>query len=459
MVKYKLKIEALIAVRKKHEFYDLSGSGGSNNNKHIYYNNNRQADDNAIENDDDFEDNDKTLIVKKIRFKNSDIDDIYAARILKTKGGEVPGEELGKFMKEIEILKMLDGEQLMRLANEDIDDESLVILQDINNINSGLDVAAVTASCKVKSKYIIITFNYNNNICTIAIGIRIDVKGETVFCYHGPTYYPAQILDTKINYIGGTVGPQYFIHYKGWNKKWDEWVPEDRIFEMTQERINDLNNNNNMMARNRTISTESSSSSPAPKGFSIDQDLTDDERSKPNNYKNGLPIEIIQFNGKFLTRTTKHKIQINISDERMVKLADEWQWITKNQMLVIPLPCGKTVNHILDEFLEYKMEKFGGNKSPGSNLKRTTQECELMETIDGIKIYFNEVLPISLLYRFERQQYVELVDRYPDHQPASIYGAEHLMRLIVKLPALVSKVQMKEEKAQQIQEVFQELYW
>ncbi|CAJ0635783.1 7949_t:CDS:2, partial [Entrophospora sp. SA101] len=137
-------------------------------------------DDNAIENDDDFEDNDKTLIVKKIRFKNSDIDDIYAARILKTKGGEVPGEELGKFMKEIEILKMLDGEQLMRLANEDIDDESLVILQDINNINSGLDVAAVTASCKVKSKYIIITFNYNNNICTIAIGIRIDVKGIAI---------------------------------------------------------------------------------------------------------------------------------------------------------------------------------------------------------------------------------------------------------------------------------------
>ncbi|CAJ0830861.1 14505_t:CDS:2, partial [Entrophospora sp. SA101] len=140
-------------------------------------------DDNAIENDDDFEDNDKTLIVKKIRFKNSDIDDIYAARILKTKGGEVPGEELGKFMKEIEILKMLDGEQLMRLANEDIDDESLVILQDINNINSGLDVAAVTASCKVKSKYIIITFNYNNNICTIAIGIRIDVKVGVCNCF------------------------------------------------------------------------------------------------------------------------------------------------------------------------------------------------------------------------------------------------------------------------------------
>lgn len=77
-------------------------------------------------------------------------------------------------------------------------------------------------------------------------------------------------------------------------------MPEDRVFEMTQERINDLNNNNNMMTRNRIISAESSSSSPTPKGFSIDQDLTDDERSKSNNHKNGLPIEIIQFSGKFL---------------------------------------------------------------------------------------------------------------------------------------------------------------
>ncbi|CAJ0838315.1 4726_t:CDS:2, partial [Entrophospora sp. SA101] len=54
----------------------------------------------------------------------------------------VPDEELRKFMKEIEILKMLDGEQLMRLANEDIYDESLVVMRDINNINSGFGDAA-----------------------------------------------------------------------------------------------------------------------------------------------------------------------------------------------------------------------------------------------------------------------------------------------------------------------------
>lgn len=23
--------------------------------------------------------------------------------------------------------------------------------------------------------------------------------------------------------------PQYFIHYKGWNSKWEEWVGDDRV--------------------------------------------------------------------------------------------------------------------------------------------------------------------------------------------------------------------------------------
>ncbi|CAJ0852051.1 10537_t:CDS:2 [Entrophospora sp. SA101] len=183
-------------------------------------------------------------------------------------------------------------------------------------------------------------------------------------------------------------------------------------------------------------------------GFSLDQVQTDNEKSK----KNGLPFEIIQM------KTKKKKIEINMRDERMVKFVDEWKWITKDLMLVFPMPCKKTVNCILDEFLEYKLEKLDGNISPDSNVKKTTQKHELTETINGMKIYFNEELPISLLYRFERQQYLELVEKYLDHQPASIYGAEHLMRLIVLIPDLVNDVQMNEEKAQQIQILFQELY-
>ena len=30
---------------------------------------------------------------------------------------------------------------------------------------------------------------------------------------------------------------RYFIHYKGWNKNWDEWVPEARMLKFTDDNV------------------------------------------------------------------------------------------------------------------------------------------------------------------------------------------------------------------------------
>lgn len=50
-------------------------------------------------------------------------------------------------------------------------------------------------------------------------------EGEKVLCFHGPLLYEAKCVKfevkDKVN--------QYFIHYNGWNKNWDEWVPESRV--------------------------------------------------------------------------------------------------------------------------------------------------------------------------------------------------------------------------------------
>lgn len=47
-------------------------------------------------------------------------------------------------------------------------------------------------------------------------------QNERVLCYHGPLIYEAKVLkiehwdesNTKL----GTVGPHYFVHYKGWKQ-------------------------------------------------------------------------------------------------------------------------------------------------------------------------------------------------------------------------------------------------
>lgn len=31
-------------------------------------------------------------------------------------------------------------------------------------------------------------------------------------------------------------GPEYYIHYKNWKKRWDEWVDEEDLLE-----VNDIN--------------------------------------------------------------------------------------------------------------------------------------------------------------------------------------------------------------------------
>ncbi|RKO84807.1 chromo domain-like protein, partial [Blyttiomyces helicus] len=63
-------------------------------------------------------------------------------------------------------------------------------------------------------------------------------ENETVLCFHGPLMYEAKIL--KIEYRKSedspdVLTPYYRVHYRGWKKNWDEWVPESRVLKFTDE--------------------------------------------------------------------------------------------------------------------------------------------------------------------------------------------------------------------------------
>jgi len=46
--------------------------------------------------------------------------------------------------------------------------------------------------------------------------------GERVLCYHGPLVYEAKVLKAETwdetNTKLSTVGPHFFVHYKGWKQ-------------------------------------------------------------------------------------------------------------------------------------------------------------------------------------------------------------------------------------------------
>lgn len=107
-------------------------------------------------------------------------------------------------------------------------------------------------------------------------------------------------------------------------------------------------------------------------------------------------------------------------------LVDDWEAVTKNLSL-IPLPAEHSVNSILDTYFEEEK----GKRRLGS------AEADLLEeVVAGTKEYFDKTLGKLLLYRFERQQYLEARqkwevghDEWENKTVGDVYGAEHLARL------------------------------
>eukprot|EP01041_Mallomonas_annulata_P008071 gene8071-16564_t len=59
--------------------------------------------------------------------------------------------------------------------------------------------------------------------------------GEMVLALDSGKKYPAKVLKTQI--CNGK--SQYFIHFNGWNKRWDKWVDALGLKKMTDNKIED----------------------------------------------------------------------------------------------------------------------------------------------------------------------------------------------------------------------------
>ncbi|OAO98493.1 hypothetical protein AXX17_AT4G42480 [Arabidopsis thaliana] len=129
------------------------------------------------------------------------------------------------------------------------------------------------------------------------------------------------------------------------------------------------------------------------------------------------------------------KIQIPASLKK--QLIDDWEYIAQKDK-VVKLPRSPNVDEILSKYLEFKTKKDG------------MVTDSVAEILKGIRSYFDKALPVMLLYKKERRQYQEsIVD---DTSPSTVYGAEHLLRLFVKLPDLFSYVNMEEETWSRMQQ-------
>ncbi|XP_023176224.1 nuA4 complex subunit EAF3 homolog [Drosophila hydei] len=128
------------------------------------------------------------------------------------------------------------------------------------------------------------------------------------------------------------------------------------------------------------------------------------------------------------TYTAKLEVKIKIPDELKHYLTDDWYAIVREHKL-LELPAKVTVQQIAEQYLAHK-------KSVKST--SASKEVAINDVLDGIIEYFNVMLGSQLLYKFERTQYADIMQKNPDTPLSELYGSFHLLRLFVRLGSMLS---------------------
>ncbi|XP_044470210.1 protein MRG1-like isoform X2 [Mangifera indica] len=241
-------------------------------------------------------------------------------------------------------------------------------------------------------------------------------EGERVLAYHGPRVYEAKVQKAEVRKKEW----RFYVHYLGWNKNWDEWVGADRLLKYTEENLM------KQQALQKKQGVDKSSKSGRPghskqKGSTVAKGKK--RKSDSSVEKDNLSLERL--------------IKIQIPPTLKKQLVDDWEFVTQQDQLV-KLPRSPNVDQILTKYIQYRTKK--------ENLLVGT----VIEIMRGIRLYFDKALPAMLLYKKEREQYHHVIVN--NVSPSTIYGAEHLLRLFVKLPELLLYVDIEDETLTRMQQ-------
>uniref|UniRef100_H0XR86 Mortality factor 4-like protein 2 n=1 Tax=Otolemur garnettii TaxID=30611 RepID=H0XR86_OTOGA len=128
------------------------------------------------------------------------------------------------------------------------------------------------------------------------------------------------------------------------------------------------------------------------------------------------------------------EVKVKFPEELKPWLVEDWDLVTRQKQL-FQLPAKKNVDAVLEEYANCKWSQ--GNVD--------NKEYAVNEVVGGIKEYFNVMLGTQLLYKFERPQYAEILLAHPDAPMSQVYGVPHLLRLFVRIGAMLAYTPLDEK--------------
>ncbi|XP_044483483.1 protein MRG1-like isoform X1 [Mangifera indica] len=250
-------------------------------------------------------------------------------------------------------------------------------------------------------------------------------EGERVLAYHGPRIYEAKVQKAELRKKEW----RYYVHYLGWNKNWDEWVGADRLLKHNEENLLKQQALQKKQGIDKSAKSGRSGHSKQ-KDAKVDKDDMKNNVVKGKKRKSELGVEKDNI-------SLERLIKIQIPSTLKKQLVDDWEFVTQQDQLV-KLPRSPNVDEILTKYIQYRRKKDG------------LMVDSVAEIMRGIQLYFDKTLHVMLLYRKEREQYHDVV--VDNVSLSTIYGAEHLLRLFVKLPELLAYVNIEDETLTRMQQ-------